>query len=110
MQDSEVEVFDAQAVRDAIPREVPGWALPHPTRFTQFHAVVAWEDGADDSGNFLGFCPLHDRDHDPEAATAEFNFHKNVMRCFGDPSCHPGKRAVSLDTVAQRMRNLTDGE
>lgn len=104
MQDSEVDVFDEQAVRDAVPRSVPGWALPHPNRFTQFHAFVTWSDGCDEKGNFIGHCPLHDKDdEDEDVASAEFNFHKGIMRCFGDPSCHPGKRAVSLDTVARRM-------
>ena len=104
MQDSEVEVFDEQDVRDAIPREVPGWALPHPKRYAQFVDWVMWSDGCDDDGNFIGWCPLHDQAKATEGASAEFNFRHGVMRCFGDePTCHPGKRAMSLDTVIARM-------
>jgi hypothetical protein len=56
-----------------------------------------WSDGCDDAGNFLGWCPLHDTKREHEGS-AEFNFHKGVMRCQADPCCHP-KRAMSLVNV-----------
>lgn len=65
-----------------------------------------WVDlnDCDDAGNFIGYCPLHDnaKEHD---ASAEFNFSKGIMRCQADPSCHPGKRAMSLQNVVNRMQS-----
>lgn len=100
-------MFDEQAVRDAVPRSAPGWALPHPNVFTQYHVWVLWGDGCDDDGNFIGYCPLHDQAMEVEAS-AEFNFRKGVMRCANDPSCHPGKRAMSLGNLAKRMHDAAD--
>ncbi len=89
-------------IRALHPNIEPQW-LPHPSRYAQFTALVLWEDGCDEAGNFLGFCPLHDKERDVEAPSAEYNFHKGVMRCQGDPSCHDGKRAMSLNNVVARM-------
>lgn len=84
---------------------VPACWLPTPPRHAQFGAWVLWLDGCDDAGNFLGWCPMHDKDKETEGS-AEFNFHKNIIRCQGDPSCHAGKRAMSLDTVQARMSDV----
>ena len=74
---------------------IPGWALPSPSRYAQWVDWVMWDDGCDDGGNLLGWCPMHDADKAREGS-AEFNFLKGIMRCQGDPSCHPKRRAISL--------------
>jgi hypothetical protein len=79
------------------PHVLPGW-LPSPPQHRRFEPWVLWDDGASDTGDFLGFCPMHDPDKTTEAS-AEFNFMKNIMRCQGDPPCHEGKRAMSLSNV-----------
>jgi hypothetical protein len=75
------------------------WAVPHAKRFDAWKNWVVWDDGCDEDGNWIGFCRLHDTEREHEGS-AEYNFIKNVMRCSG--SCHPGKRAVSLDNVLTR--------
>jgi len=60
-------------------------------------------DGTDLDGDWHGWCPLHDKAEDPERPTALFNFQSGVMVCMGDPSCHEGKRAISLTNVLMRM-------
>lgn len=60
-------------------------------------------DGTDQSGNWHGWCPLHDDAMDPAKPSALFNFATGVMVCNGDPSCHDGKRAISLTNVLTRM-------
>lgn len=87
---------------------VVAWALPSPSRHTQWEAWTLWVDGCDDEGNFLGWCPLHDQARSVEGS-AEFNFYKGIMRCQGDPSCHAGKRAIALNNVVARMRADADG-
>lgn len=57
------------------------------------------DDGTDQDGYWLGWCAIHDEEHDSEIATAQYNFRKGVMRCLGEPSCHEGKRVVSLTNV-----------
>lgn len=61
--------------------------------------VVA-EDGTDQEGNWHGRCPLHTGGGD---LSALFNFQSGVLVCLGDPSCHEGKRAISLTNVLTRM-------
>lgn len=84
--------------------QVVSWALPSPPVYRSFARWVIWEDGCDDQGNLLGWCPLHDAAKETEAS-AEFNFHKGIMRCQGDPRCHT-KRAMSLNNV---MASMADG-
>lgn len=67
------------------------------------------DDGVDLEGNWLGWCAIHDKDHDSELATAQFNFRKGVMRCMGEPSCHEGKRALSLANVMVMMVGESSG-
>lgn len=87
------------------PGILPRW-LPSPYAYTSWRDWVCWDDGSDDVGNLLGFCPLHDAGKVTEGS-AEFNFHKGIMRCQGDPSCHAPKRAMSLVNVATRMQNAS---
>ncbi len=93
--------MDEHEVRETM----PGWALPHPTVLTQFVPWVLWSDGCDENGVFIGWCPLHDQGRQTEAS-AEFNFTKGIMRCAGDPCCHEGKRAMSIQNLIQRMANV----
>lgn len=88
---------------DEVRASVDGWALPHPNVLTQFVAWVVWQDGCDERGTFIGWCPLHDPGKEVEAS-AEYNFTKGIMRCVG--TCHHGKRAMSLQNVAERMRDV----
>lgn len=85
-------------------RNVPKAHLPTPTRYAQFADWVLWDDGAQDDGSLLGHCPIHDAGRS-KPGSAEFVFAKGVMRCQGDPSCHPGKRAMSLQNVLTVVRN-----
>jgi hypothetical protein len=77
----------------------------HPTkqRYKQFWQYVWPEMGADPDGWWYGRCLLHD--HNPvktaHVASAMYNFSKGVMRCMGDPSCHDGKRSMSLSNAHQ---------
>ena len=75
-----------------------------------WHFVMA-DDGVDPDGYWLGHCPIHDLKRDLEVATAQFNFRKGVMRCLGEPSCHEGKRAVSLTNVLtlKQSREVSGG-
>jgi len=66
-------------------------------------SLVIVEDGTDQDGNWHGWCPLHESEMDPERPTALFNFQSGVLVCNGDPSCHEGKRAISLTNVLTRM-------
>lgn len=93
--------IDAVTRIAALYPHIPGWALPSPARHAAWVDWVCWVDGADDDGNLLGFCPLHDAQREREGS-AEFNFLKGVIRCQGYPCCHP-KRACSLDTVRLSM-------
>lgn len=60
-------------------------------------------DGTDPKGNWHGWCPLHDMDMVADKPTALFNFVTGTMVCNGDPSCHEGKRSISLTNVLTRM-------
>lgn len=73
-------------------------ALPSAYQLSSWNTYVDWEDGPDDEGDWFGRCPLHQ-----ESANAIFNFKKGVLRCDGEPSCHEGKRAMSLSNVLIRM-------
>lgn len=86
-----------QAIADKYPHVSPEW-LPSPARHTQFVDWVLWADGCDDSGNFLGFCPLHDVNRRREGS-AEYNFFKGIVRCQGDPPCHSPRRSMSLGNL-----------
>jgi hypothetical protein len=112
--DQEVHSMGREQKRLAAKREVqalyphiqPFW-LPSPAIHRRFEPWVLWTDGADDTGNLLGWCPIHDKDKQMDGS-AEFNFFKNIMRCQGDPPCHIGKRSMSLTNVINAMIN--DGE
>jgi hypothetical protein len=67
-----------------------------------WHLVMP-DDGVDQDGYWLGWCPIHDSEKDEDTATAQFNFRKGVMRCLGEPSCHPDKRVMSLMNVALKI-------
>jgi hypothetical protein len=60
------------------------------------------EDGTDQEGNWHGWCPMHPFPGD-NRPTALFNFQSGVLVCLADPSCHEGKRAISLTNVLTRM-------
>ena len=97
---------EAQAIRDRFPH-IAAWALPSPPVFSQYEAWVLWGDGADDEGNLLGHCPLHDKQREVEAS-AEFNFRKGVMRCQGDPRCDPRKRSAENNGRVPRSMSLVN--
>lgn len=65
-------------------------------------SIIA-EDGTDQNGYWHGWCPIHDEVKDAGKPTAMFNFESGVMVCNGEPSCHEGKRAISLTNVLTRM-------
>lgn len=62
------------------------------------HYIIV-EDGTDQEGNWHGRCPLHTA----SGVSALFNFQSGVLVCLGEPSCHEGKRAISLTNVLTRM-------
>jgi hypothetical protein len=66
-------------------------------------ASVIAGDGTDQNGSWHGWCPLHDNVMDPDLPSALFNFATGVLVCNGEPSCHEGKRAISLTNVLTRM-------
>lgn len=65
------------------------------------------EDGTDESGYWLGWCPLHDDVMDPEIPSAHFNFKAGVLRCLREPSCHEGQRVISLTNATIKLANRT---
>lgn len=67
-------------------------------------------DGIDEHGYWLGWCPVHDEVQDPETASAQFSFRKGVMRCLGEPSCHEGRRVISLTNVTLMMMGRGEAE
>lgn len=75
---------------------------------TSQHAMDRWsgwaslDDGCDDQGNYIGWCPLHDPNQQ-ELGSAQYNFIKGVMRCTNDPRCTGTKRAVSLTSLGELM-------
>jgi hypothetical protein len=94
---------DFMAVRKVLAEEY-GWEtdeltpLPCMADFDVWRKWVCWGDGVDVDGRFIGFCPLHDRRRQHEGS-AVFDFPKGMFRCSGDPSCHPGKRALSIQNL-----------
>lgn len=91
---------DEQQLAELLP-DVPMHLLPSKSQYALWKDWVDWTLGADPAGEFLGACPLHDKDK--EDMSAVFNFDRGVMRCQGDPSCHAPKRAMSLGNVARQM-------
>lgn len=96
-----------EQVKAIMESDVPGWALPHPTILTQFVRWVVWEDGCDENGAFIGYCPLHDGGV-AFAGSAEFNFSKGMMRCCAEPSCLAPKRAISIQNLMERMNRVSN--
>lgn len=82
---------------------VPLSFLPSKWQWRFWGPFIDPGQGTDPDGAFLGWCPIHDTTRDRERMSAVFNFAKGIMRCEGDPSCHQGKRAVSLSNVAIKM-------
>lgn len=72
--------------------------LPSMQDFTRLRKWVCWADGTDVDGRWLGFCPFHDRSRRSEGS-ALYNFVKGMFWCSADPSCHPGRRAMSLNNM-----------
>lgn len=62
---------------------------------------MLWDDGADEFGYFIGHCPICDPQRQREAS-GEFNFSKGVFRCLAK-CCHPGKNAMSIARLADRI-------
>lgn len=77
--------------------------MPSKSQRAQWWQYVMEADGIDEQGYWLGHCPVHDEVKDPELASAQFNFRKGVMRCLGEPSCHEGRRVISLTNVTIMM-------
>lgn len=73
--------------------------MPSKSQEAMWWHLVMVDDGVDQDGYWLGWCAIHGREQDTEIATAQYNFRKGVMRCLGEPSCHEGKRVVSLTNV-----------
>lgn len=76
-----------------------------PSKFQEdlWGSRIIAEDGTDQDGNWHGWCPLHEAEMDADRPTALFNFQSGVMVCLAEPSCHEGKRAISLTNVLTRM-------
>lgn len=83
--------------------EVSPLLMPTQSQKDLWWHLVMEADGVDMDGYWLGWCAVHDREHDVEIATAQYNFRKGVMRCLGEPTCHEGKRVVSLTNVLMMM-------
>lgn len=77
----------------ALVPDVPLAHLPSQHQHRLWGRYVDYAEGADPDGGFLGQCAL-DTTH-----SAVYNFSKGIMRCEAEPSCHPRKRAMSLDNV-----------
>lgn len=88
-------------------RDVPEWVpdefKPNDRQKAAWWAFVLPDDGTDAVGWWLGWCPIHDTHRDPSTATAAFNFDRDAFRCSADPSCHPGKRGMSLTNLKAAM-------
>lgn len=83
--------------------EVSIMYMPSQSQRDMWWELVMEADGVDQDGYWLGWCPVHDEKQDPDLASAQFNFRKGVMRCLGEPSCHQGKRVMSLTNLTVLM-------
>lgn len=72
--------------------------IPSMPEFQRFRKWVLWADGLDPDNRLIGFCPLHDRSRRTEGS-AVFDFVKGMMWCQASPSCHAGRRAMSLTNL-----------
>lgn len=86
-----------------VPSWVPEQFRPTERQSTMWMDLVFVEDGTTAEGWWIGWCPLHDQVRDPQHATAQFNFQKDVYRCTNDEPCHAPKRAMSLTNLKTRM-------
>lgn len=88
---------------DETTESCPPQFLPSKHQRLQWWRFVMESDGTNENGDWLGHCPLHDDVMDPELPSAQFNFKAGVLRCTGDPVCHPGQRAMSLYNVLVQL-------
>lgn len=63
------------------------------------------EPTVDPDGWWWGWCPMHDTERSPDKFTAQIGFHRNSMRCLGEPSCHAPKRAIALTNAIIVVHN-----
>lgn len=62
------------------------------------------DDGIDDGGWWIGWCPLHDEARDPRKSTARYNFKSGVYKCTRLPEpCHAPKKGMSLVNLLKLM-------
>lgn len=103
--------------RDDVIAALPGVdeeCLPTVERFNMWRNWVRWDLGCDEDGTFIGWCPLHDgaqeaHEDNSEVGAAGFNFRKGTFYCAHDPSCHEGKRGMTLvDLYVQCARRFLD--
>lgn len=87
----------------SMPSWVPEDLRPTDRQRDMWGQLTFFDDGATADGWWLGWCPLHDTARDPQQASAQFNFKKDVYRCTAEEPCHAPKRAMSLTNLKARV-------
>jgi hypothetical protein len=77
--------------------------MPSEFQRKHFWPLVFVQDGVDEHGWWLGWCPLHDEAHDPRHASAQYHFGLGSYRCLADKPCHAPKKAMSLSNLRMRV-------
>lgn len=88
---------EQDAVREEIERvcnDIDVVHRPSPHQYLAWRAFVAWGDGCDPDGYFLGQCPFNN-EH-----LARFSFLKGVLRC--DDGCME-RPTISLTNAMMRL-------
>lgn len=79
--------------------DIPDEFMPSDHQKRMWSSFTDPSSDPDGDGNWLGWCPIHDRLHADDVPSAHYNFKRGVMRCLNDPPCHEGKRAISLSNL-----------
>lgn len=90
-----IQVAEFSDVQTAMP-DVSLEHLPNVQEYNRWRNWVRWNDGCDPEGNFIGWCPLHDRKRNADIGLATYNFLRGSFSCMNAPSCHEGRRGMTL--------------
>jgi hypothetical protein len=81
--------------------DAPPEILPSEYQQKVWGHLVDFNIPPNDKWAFSGWCPIHDTDR--KEVSALFYFKSGIMTCTKVPSCHEGKKYLSLTNVALAM-------
>lgn len=82
----------------------PEFLWPTRNQFQTWSKWIRWDMEPDPQGWWYGYCPVTDADKQASKFSAMFRWQTGSMRCFHEPPCHAGKKAISLNNVALNMQ------